>query len=1577
MATTYVQRLTSLMPAGKKNALESQFVQIIGRQIRAPYPTRHPPANVIEQLKELYALLQRQKGDELLVEGEAIDGGIAIMSVMPDQPFIIDTLRHALKSAGAEYVVTLNAVLGVARDGRGRITRFDHPHDPIMSVVRAEAEGIDTAQLPAVLQRVEHALGLAQGMVADFDAITDLVEQAADRFASKADRLGTRGEDYREIAAFLRWLVADNFVFMAAEGDGSSLGFARLGEWSHEDDGGEPGVDVRKSALESPVHRAGRLDEIRVRVPDDDGETAAVFSLLGMFTRRGVTQPSRHVPLLRRSLAWILKNQDSKPGSFRYKNIANLFDSLPTELLFTTPREEIGQMIEQMLEAEHEQRASVHVTQSEEGDVTFVLTAMPKEHWSDSLREDIEQVVRAATGASYADNGVFVNRHDTVLQHFFLTGTRLLSDKDIDKLEERVGEMATSWEDRILEALTEKVGKKRADELIDRYGNAFDETYQAGAQTAETLRDLEALDQLGDDRPIVVDLFQDQTNDRVHLRIYHTTELLLSDVLPILDNFGLIIIDQWSHVVRPAGASERRIQTFRLQGVWGLEATDILARETLLIDGLSAVFAKRVNDDVLNRILLRANVPWQAVDLFRAYIGYARQLGLRFTLNAIQEILLAQPHLVSLLWEYFQARFDPDLDGKRDSAIERSREAFEDQVRGVPDHDQDVAFRTLFNLVDSTLRTNFYRTDRKGYYVSFKIDCKSVRMMPTPRMMYEIYVHHREMDGLHLRGGPIARGGLRWSDREDFRREILDLVTTQMVKNVLIVPEGAKGGFYIKKPIRDPKERRRYADTIYQTFIRALLDVTDNIVNGKVVPPPRVVRHDGDDPYLVVAADKGTAHLSDTANSISKEYGFWLGDAFASGGSHGYDHKECGITARGGWVTAKRHFLEMGVNPYEQVFTCVGIGDPSGDVFGNGVIETPKMKLLAAFNHLHVFLDPNPDPQTSYEERLRLFKEVKGWDQYNQDLISTGGGIFDRRAKSIALTPELKQMLQVLQDELPVDAVIRLILRMQVDLLWNGGIGTYVKASTQTHLDAGDPTNDQLRVNASDLRCKVVGEGGNLGFTQAARLEYALNGGRINTDAIDNSGGVDMSDHEVNLKILLNPIVHRKEISEAKRNELLEAWTDEVVHFVLANNDAHARQLSLDQVRSALDPMSYSPVVDYATRMSGRARTELQLPTEDTLQRRAAARQGITRPELAVLNGHVKMHVFKAMMNDTSGETIEGFDEWVVNYFPTAVRKRWPDDIQNHMLHRAIGMTVILTHVMADAGVKVFPMLMDLTAASPVAIANTWLRISEHIGLEHLRKQINGSEAALEHQYRSWTWVTDGIAALTALSLSPGERPTTDEDIERMNDVLTKLPRLWGSTADEAFLARIERYERRKMPATVAHRTALLGHLAMAWEIARLPFDEDSVSQAIIQYVAVGEASRILPALRRIEARQCQGPWDPVAMGILRYRYALLLRELVQAVDVGQHVRLGVDRLAQRLGRGQLRDIQVEMDRILGTQPDLATLLVAQERVRALVARQTSPKKRPGKVARAKAAMTSKRSRSKKAANGSARVPAK
>ncbi|MCB9763440.1 MAG: NAD-glutamate dehydrogenase [Alphaproteobacteria bacterium] len=1545
-----VESVTDELPEGEREQFEA-FCGLVARQLRAPYVARHTAAGVPRALLPLFRMFRHRSGRDIQVEvDERGEGGVALRTCMPDQPFIVDTVRLMLSSRGAAYDGGFNAVLPVERDADGHLVSVGGAAGALESVIQIEASKFDhDDDVRAVAATLRTNLELAAAMVADFSEMTRVVDRVASLFSRTASRFPAQAESYREAAEFLTWLLADNFVFMGAITNDQRLGFERvqlpadmmLSDPATWDDSPWPelAIQVRKGTIESPVHRSGRVDEIVVRVPDETGQHRWDLRLRGMFTYRAVTQTSRSVPILRRVLARILLEEGSRPGSWRYKGVANVFDSLPTEYLFTATVEEIGQMVERVLDAEAEQQVRVHIVHKPKSDITFALAAMPRAQYSDQLRRRMETLLREGTGATYADHGVFVGRFETVLVYFYLTGGESLDSAAIGSVRDALTDLATPWEDRVYEALTARYGDDRADRLIARYGGAFNEEYVTRNPTDRTLLDLEFLEQVCEERPVIADLFTDY-KDRICLRIYQLGNVILSDILPVLDNFGLIVNDQYSDPVQPRRAAFRDMDTFRLRGVWGMENEELQERSQLLLEAIEAVFAGDAIDDTLNRVLLRAGLGWRDVDLLRAYRGYARQLGLRLPLERVQEVLLNQAETTRALVRFFHARFDPDVDPvERARMVAEADEAVQAGLRGIHNHDEDKVLRQIHNLMGATVRTNFFREDGQGHYISFKVDHDQVASMPEPRMKYEIYVHHSEMEGVHLRGGPIARGGIRWSDRTDYRTEILGLVATQMVKNVLIVPEGAKGGFLLRHVIRDWRQRRTKADEMYRFLIRGLLDITDNYVDGELVHPPRVVIHDGPDPYLVVAADKGTAHLSDTANKVSAEYNFWLRDAFASGGSNGYDHKEVGITARGAWECVDRHFSEMGINPHEQTFTCVGIGDCGGDVFGNGVIQYPTTRLLAAFNHLHVFLDPDPDPELSYAERVRLFKEVKGWEHYDTARLSEGGGIYDRSAKSIHLSPQARKMLGALRDEISPDEVIRHILRMPVDLLWNGGIGTYVKASHESHIDAGDPANDHLRVNASELRCKSVGEGGNLGFTQAGRIEFALAGGRLNTDAVDNSGGVDMSDHEVNLKILLAGEVDRGSMSLEARNILIEALTDAFADKVLANNDAQARQLSIDQVRAARDPLFYSRAIQWVCAKSGVSRRTLNLPSDEVLRQRVNTRKGLTRPELATLAAHVKMHIYKDLL-EANPDWIPGFSQRLLSYFPERIQEDLPNAVANHMLAKPIGMTVVLTDVVADTGAAFFPLLMDLTHRHPGEIAGSFLRAAQAFGLDEMRSELKRGTEGLDGRYHAWVRVTEGVLGLLASWLAPGELPPTPRELERTAVLLDRIPRHRGRVETERVNSQVTNLSNKGVPRDLAQRAVQLTDLTIAREIALLQErTHDSDRDGIVRYLAIGEASGLLPGVRAIESRDTRSTWDPVALGILRTRFFHMLRKLMEVTPLGSELRLGTDRLAQKLREGKLAEVAEGVGAILGDAPDVGAFLVAEERLRAVVMR--------------------------------------
>jgi glutamate dehydrogenase len=1487
------------------------------------------PEQAAAVLLDTWRFFSTVESDGPNVRVTAADGGVRVMSAMVDQPFLVDTIRFALRDLGAQHVAGFNVVIRVNR-GTGGVSVATDGEGRTESLISFDASGVDASAAAAIEAELTQRLTIARAMVADFDAMCRRVESAAEA------AFDVSGEDGIETAELLRWLLSDNFVFMGVsggEGDGGRLGADRLPPsalWPAAAlVAGDGLVQIHKGSVDAPVHRHGRVDEIRVHLP-----TGPVV-IRGVFTHRALTQPCRHLPILRRVLAAVLADTRQRPNSYRYRGLANIFDSLPTEWLFSASPDQIRDVLDRVFDAEQDQVARVHVTQRDQGQSTFTLFALPERRYSESVRTRTLAFLGQLTGASYSDSGLFAGRFETVLLQVYQTGTRTLAQADLDRLQAYISDLTTPWAERVADAVAARFGEE-APSLLARYANAFPADYAERASAAQSVADIAHLEEVRRTGRVAAGISTE--GDDILLRVYEMHDILLTDLLPVIDNFGLVISDQLATPVNPKGLTNQHIDTFRVASVPGITRDELLARADRLVAGLEAVFQKHMGSDPYNRLVLRAGLTWEEVDLVRAYFGYARQIGLRHTAARVQEILLNQSACVAAAIALFHAKFNPDLTGDRAATVASAEETLNDLLRQIKTNDEDFVMRRLVNLVESTLRTNFYRTDRVAHYISVKIDHSKAKDLPLPRMMYEIYVHHREVEGVHLRGGPVARGGIRFSDRADFRTEILGLVTTQMVKNVVIVPEGSKGGFYIKYTIADAAERRRKGDELYQFLMRGMLDVTDNIVDGEVVHPPRVVALDGNDPYLVVAADKGTAHLSDTANRISKEYGFWLGDAFASGGSNGYDHKKVGITARGGWVLVKRHFRELGLDADRDLFTCAGVGDCAGDVFGNGVIETRKMRLLAAFNHVHIFLDPNPDPEASYEERLRLFNEVKGWDHYDKSKISAGGGVFDRRAKTVQLSPEARAILGTLAEELTPDQVLSLILKMPVDLFWNGGIGTYVRASWETNADANDPPNDEVRISAPELKAKMIGEGGNLGLTQAARIEYALAGGRLNTDFVDNSGGVDTSDHEVNLKILLNPMVAAGRFTETERNDFLRTLTDEVADAVLADCNANGRLISLDVLRSAADPFPYGRAIDWICNRGNVTRQFLVLPSDDDLKRRASVGMGLTRPELSVLQAHVKMHVFKMLMQEDTS-VIPGFENILRDYFPTAVRERFGADLPNHMLAKAIGMTMVLTQVATDAGSAFFPLMLDLTGASAGKVAGAWIAAMNLTDGGTLKSTLLAEKAHPEGAYLAWNLYTQGVTELVASWLAPGSAGAGGEDAGKFRDALSAIAATRDASDSASFAASVTRLATKGIGPAAAERIVNASNAALASEVCAVAgARQESILESASRYQAIGHASKLLPSLRSISARRGVGRWDPVALGILRLRYLTLLRDIAIRTPIGDELKLGTDRAAEALAVGPIKEVARITDQIVGDAPDVASLLVGEQQIRAVLA---------------------------------------
>jgi glutamate dehydrogenase len=1280
--------------------------------------------------------------------------------VTDDMPFLVDSVTNELTRQGRGIHVVIHPQFVVRRDLTGKLIEVlpvpptgDLPHDAhieswIHVEIDRETDRADLKQITADLLRV---LSDVREAVEDWEKMRDTAIRIADGLQGEpapGDLVRPEVEEAREL---LRWLAADHFTFLGyreyqlrdddtlAAVPGTGLGILRSDPHHAEDDQHPVSpsferlpADARAKAREhkllvltkansrATVHRPSYLDYIGVKKFDADGNVVGERRFLGLFSSAAYTESVRRVPVIRRKVDEVLERAGFSPNSHDGRDLLQILETYPRDELFQTPAAELQSIATSVLYLQERRRLRLYLRQDEYGRYYSALVYLPRDRYTTGVRLRIIDILKEELGGISVDFTAWNTESILSRLHFVVRvppGTELpeLSDADKERIEVRLVEAARSWADAFAEALTAECGEERAAEVLRRYNHAFPEGYKADHSPRAAVSDLVHLEQLSEDKTFSLSLYEPvgAAPDERRFKIYQKGGTVsLSKVLPVLSRLGVEVTDERPYELRCADRTTAWIYDFGLRMPkspgGGHDYLGDDARERFQ-EAFAATWTGQAENDGFNALVLSAGLNWRQAMVLRAYAKYLRQAGSTFSQDYMEDTLRNNVHTTRLLVSLFEARMSPDRQKAGLEITDALLEELDAALDQVASLDEDRILRSFLTVIKATLRTNFFQEALGGQphdYVSMKFDPQAIPDLPAPRPAYEIWVYSPRVEGVHLRFGKVARGGLRWSDRrEDFRTEILGLVKAQMVKNTVIVPVGAKGGF-VAKHLPDPSVDRDawLAEGIasYKTFISALLDITDNMVAGEVVPPQDVVRHDGDDTYLVVAADKGTATFSDIANGVANTYNFWLGDAFASGGSAGYDHKGMGITARGAWESVKRHFRELGVDTQSEDFTVVGIGDMSGDVFGNGMLLSEHIRLVAAFDHRHIFIDPAPDAATSYAERRRLFELSRSsWADYNTELLSAGGGIFPRSAKSITLNAHIREALGIeekVSKMTPAD-LMKSILKAPVDLLWNGGIGTYVKSSAESNADVGDKANDAIRVDGADLRVKVVGEGGNLGLTQLGRIEFATQGGKINTDAIDNSAGVDTSDHEVNIKILLNGLVTEGDMTVKQRNKLLAEMTDEVGALVLRNNYAQNTALAnaLFQAKDMLH--AQQRFIRHLVREGHLDRALEFLPTDRQIRERLAQGQGLTGPETAVVLAYTKITVAEELLH-TSLPDDPYLRTLLHAYFPSALRERFADAIDNHPLRREITTTVLVNDTVNTGGTTYLHRLREETGAS-------------------------------------------------------------------------------------------------------------------------------------------------------------------------------------------------------------------------------------------------------------------------------------
>jgi glutamate dehydrogenase len=1505
--------------------------------------------------------------------------------VTDDMPFLVDSLAMVLSDCGLALHMMVHPVLHVVRDRAGRLkgcsddqTRGARPE----SWQHVEIDRTtDPARLEDVRTRILAVLADVRLAVRDWEAMSAKALELSRSVGAGLPGVGRA--ECAEASAFLAWLTEHHFTFVGyreyklergTTSDrllpvaGSGLGVLSTGPGRPKPRVAVLRGEARRMAREaaplivtkansvSTVHRATYLDYVGVKIFDARGRVTGERRFIGLFTSSTYSASPREIPLLRHKVQRVVDLIGVSPVSHDGKALFHVLEGYPRDELFQASVAELVRSSRGIVNIYERRRVRLFVRRDPYRRFYSCQLFVPRDRYNTLARQRIEQILLEELAGHALESQVQISESALARLHTLVrTDPERDVTADVDRIERRIAETLRTWEDRLRQALHAHFPEDQADTLADRFAAAFPTAYQEEVAARDAIHDIRELLALPEQGPALGLQLRpgDRARKALHLRLYRRGEpVAMSDLVPTLENFDLRILN------------ERPYRIGHDQSLWiqDLEVTHAGGRHldpeqagARFEEAFFAVWNGHAESDGFNRLVLAAGLVWRQAVVIRAICRYLLQTGLPFSQRYMESVLARHPGIAARLAWTFEARFDPSLkDSTRASQLRSLGRELDESLEQVTSPDDDRILRAFRAVIAATLRTNHYQLDATGRpkpYLSLKLDPKGLPELPKPRPMFEIWVYSPRVEGVHLRMGKVARGGLRWSDRrEDFRTEVLGLMKAQNVKNTVIVPVGSKGGFFPKQLPRGGREEiQREGTECYKTFIRGLLDLTDNVKGTEVVPPALTVRYDPDDPYLVVAADKGTATFSDTANALSAEYGFWLGDAFASGGSAGYDHKVMGITAKGGWECVKRHFREMGVDTQAQDFTVAGIGDMAGDVFGNGMLLSRHIRLLAAFNHQHIFLDPDPDAEQSFRERERLFHLPRSaWSDYNPKLISKGGGVFPRDAKDIALSPQARTMLGLETARATPNQVITAILKLPVDLLWNGGIGTYVKASWEANSQIGDRSNDAVRVDGRELRCKVVGEGGNLGLSQMGRIEYALQGGRLNTDFVDNSGGVDCSDHEVNIKILLEVVQRRTGLTTAARNKLLADMTDEVGALVLRDNYLQSQALSL------LETVAPERLGEHAhfirsLELEGVLDRALEfLPSSEDIEDRRRAGQGLTRPELSIVLSYGKIALMNQLIRSDVPED-PYLSRELDRYFPDRIARRYAALLGEHRLRREIIATATTNSIVNRMGPTFVARTQQDTGTDAATVARAYSIAREAFDVRDLWASIEqlDNRIAAPVQY---AMTLDTIVLIRQVTYWLIQRHRGELGIEMqvgrlrpgIRELSASQPAWLQGLEREAYDARAAELTGSGVPPALARQIAACSALQCAPDIVELAASRKlSVEVAAAAYFAVGAAFGLDWLRSRIESLDTEGHWHAVARGSLREALYETHRGLAQRVLEESRERDPVRALERwqkkhaasaSHAQGVVNDI-----RALPSGVDFASLSVALQAVRRLV----------------------------------------
>jgi glutamate dehydrogenase len=1323
----------------------------------------------------------RNPGEE---EARALGGGAGlpleytlVETHTPDRPFIFESLKNYLQKQGLRVFSAIHPMFTVRRQWE-RVAAFGEAHaeGSKESYCCFEIERIESRER---LRRTEHEIfSLLKAVfvaVDDFDDMGRVCRELVPRLRSRRGD----GAELASARAFLEWLLDDNYIFMgtvsyrvAADGsveradetangvfnDPTLLPVVFPGVVEHVEThlrpkaGDDRIVDLDFCTNATAIYHVEPIEDLTVREWDETGRLVGLTLLLGRFARGAFAQRADRIPILREKHDWLLEQSGAPRGSHTWREIRAVFNQFPKPELFYAGVADLKPLIDRIVHVASDDEIVIQKRTGVGYEVLYVAFSRLRYSYEgeQALRREVADAFGPVAFATSFDCGPLT------LFVFYFDGAQLERPVDVAEVRRLVQPLATSWEDQVAEALERSLGERRGRDLFRRFVTPESRSglYREATAPEQVPADVERFEALEGRIEVRV---VPRTAEGASLSLYAVRALDLTDILKTMQNLGLAVTEELRIPI--ALPENRHCFLYRFELAAPADRIAALREgEARFVDALRALDEQRATDDPLNGLILSAGLTWRDVEILRTLRNHLLQVRSAWNADTLNGVLVRNSPAAGALMRAFSARFDPAVAGDRAAAVAAADAGFAKALEAVRSLAEDEVLRAFDNLVRAALRTNAYQRPERPVF-SIKVDSHKVEGMPSPRPMVEVYVHSRRIEGIHLRGGRVARGGIRWSDRhDDFRTEVLGLMKTQMVKNSVIVPVGSKGGFVLKGDVPPRPALDEYLIDRYREYVSGLLDVTDNRANGQVAHPPDVVRWDGDDPYLVVAADKGTAHLSDTANGVSNQYGFWLGDAFASGGSAGYDHKKMGITARGAWECVKHLFRNLGQDIQKEPFTCVGVGDMSGDVFGNGMLLSPVTRLVAAFDHRNIFVDPDPDVERSFKERQRLFSLARStWRDYDVSAISKGGGVYDRSAKAIPLSPEARAALGVEAEAPSGEELVRKILTARVDLLYNGGIGTYVKATGETHAQVGDRSNDRVRVNGGEVRARVVGEGGNLGLTQKGRLEYWASGGMINTDAVDNSGGVDTSDHEVNIKILLDMLVKKGIVKgRSERDRILAEMTDEVAALVLADNDGQALALSLDTLRGQRRYEEFVALVDDMVGAGLLNRQDESIPSREELLSSPQRERGLPRPLLCVLLGYSKMSAFQLLLETDFPDAAAG-RPFLDAYFPRLLRERFADHFQDHVLRREIIATGAVNYLVNRGGIALLPRLTDGAKAGLGEAVTAWIEVDREAEAEPVRHALQAARLKAAEEQAALVEIEDALEAAARAKLGGGK----------------------------------------------------------------------------------------------------------------------------------------------------------------------------------------------------------------------------